>query len=144
MPGMEPATPATRPRPALGIVAWFGWVALLLVVTGLLLPRIISFVDFSERAPFSLLGILMMAELAVVFFGLTLVLQHKRAGFGFAIGISLLPVPILAGLIPLLLAMPPAAAAGWTTLMVPVGLAISAVLIITLTRPAARAWFTED
>jgi len=113
-------------------------------VTGLLLPRIIAFVDFSERAPFSLIGILMMAELAVVFFGLTLVLQHKRAGFGFAIGISLLPIPILAGLIPLLLAMPPVAAAGWTTLMVPVGLAISALLIVALTRRAARAWFTED
>jgi hypothetical protein len=144
MPGMEPATPAARPRPALGILAWFAWVTLLLLITGLLLPRIIAFVDFSERAPFSLLGILMMAELAVVFFGLTLVLQHKRAGFGFAIGISLLPVPILAGLIPLLLAMPPQAAAGWTTLMIPVGLAMSALLIITLTRPAARAWFTED
>jgi hypothetical protein len=144
MPGMEPATPAARPRPAFGILAWFAWVTVLLGITGLLLPRIIAFVDFSERAPFSLLGILMMAELAVVFFGLTLVLQHKRAGFGFAIGISLLPVPILAGLIPLLLAMPPQAAAGWTTLMIPVGLAMSALLIITLTRPAARAWFTED
>jgi hypothetical protein len=144
MPGMEPATPANRPRPALGIVAWFVWVTLLLVITGLLLPQIIAFVDFSERAPFSLVGILMMAELAVVFFGLTLVLQHKRAGFGFAIGISLLPVPILAGLIPLLLAMPPDAAAGWTTLMVPLGLAISAVLLITLTRQPSRAWFTED
>ncbi len=141
---MEPATPVARPRPALGIVAWFAWVAVLLGVTGLLLPRIIAFVDFSERAPFSLIGILMMAELAVVFFGLTLVLQHKRAGFGFAIGISLLPIPILAGLIPLLLAMPPVAAAGWTTLMVPVGLAISALLIVALTRRAARAWFTED
>ncbi|HEY7451935.1 MAG TPA: hypothetical protein VIC63_07055 [Candidatus Limnocylindria bacterium] len=141
---MEPATPVVRPRPAFGIVAWFVWVTLLLVITGLLLPQIIAFVDFSERAPFSLVGILMMAELAVVFFGLTLVLQHKRAGFGFAIGISLLPVPILAGLIPLLLAMPPAAAAGWTTLMVPIGLAISGLLLITLTRRASRAWFTED
>jgi hypothetical protein len=144
MPGMEPATPVVRPRPAFGIVAWFAWVTVLLVVTGLLLPQIIAFVDFSERAPFSLVGILMMAELAVVFFGLTLVLQHKRAGFGFAIGISLLPVPILAGLIPLLLAMPPTAAAGWTTLMVPIGLAISGLLLITLTRRASRAWFTED
>ena len=144
MPGMEPVTPATRPRLSIGIVAWFAWVTLLLVITGLLLPQIIAFVDFSERAPFSLLGILMMAELAVVFFGLTLVLQHKRAGFGFAIVISLLPVPILAGLIPLLLVLPPAAAAGWTTLMVPVGLAMSALLVITLTRPTARAWFTED
>jgi hypothetical protein len=141
---MEPATPVTRQRPALGIVAWFVWVVALLGLTGLLLPRIISFIDFSERAPFSLLGIVMMAELAVVFFGLTLVLQHKRAGFGFAIGISLLPIPILAGLVPLLLAMPPVAAAGWTTLMVPIGLAITVLLIVTLTRPGARAWFTED
>ncbi len=144
IPRVDPAAPATRQRPAFGIVAWFVWVVVLLAVTGLLLPQIIAFVDFSERAPFSLLGIVMMAELAVVFFGLTLVLQHKRAGFGFAIGISLLPVPILAGLVPLLLAMPPDAAAGWTTLFVPIGLVLSAVLILTLTRPGARAWFTED
>ncbi len=144
MAGMEPATPTVRPRPAFGIVAWFVWVAVLLGVTGVLLPQVIAFVDFSERAPFSMLGIVMMAELAVVFFGLTLVIQHKRAGRGFAIAISLLPVPILAGLIPVLLDMPPAAAAGWSTLMVPLGLAISAVLIFSLTRPGARAWFTED
>lgn len=143
MPGMDPAAPA-RQRPAIGIVAWFVWVVLLLAITSFLLPQIVAFVDFSERAPFSLLGIVMMAELAVVFFGLTLVLQHKRAGLGFAIGISLLPVPILAGLVPVLLAMPPDAAAGWTTLFVPIGLAISAVLIFTLTRQGARAWFTED
>jgi hypothetical protein len=141
---MEPATPDARPRPAFGIVAWFVWVVVLLGVTGLLLPQIIAFVDFSERAPFSLLGIVMMAELAVVFFGLTLVLQHKRAGRGFAIAISFLPVPILAGLVPVVLGMPPTAAAGWSTLMVPIGLVISAVLVFSLTRPAARAWFTED
>jgi hypothetical protein len=141
---MEPATPDARPRPAFGIVAWFAWVVVLLGVTGLLLPRIIAFVDFSERAPFSLLGIVMMAELAVVFFGLTLVIQHKRAGRAFAIAIAFLPVPILAGLVPVVLGMPPQAAAGWSTLMVPIGLAISAVLIVSLTRPSARAWFTED
>ena len=60
---MEPATPDVRPRPAFGIVAWFAWVVVLLGVTGLLLPQIIAFVDFSEKAPFSLLGIVMMAEL---------------------------------------------------------------------------------
>lgn len=143
-PTAEPATPDARPRPALGIVAWFAWVVVLLAITGLLLPQIIAFVDFSERAPFSLLGIVMMAELAVVFFGLTLVIQHKRAGRGFAIAIALLPVPILAGLVPVVLDMPPQASAGWSTLMLPIGLVISAVLVVGLTRPAARAWFTED
>ena len=143
MPDMEPAPPVMRVRPSFGMVAWFAWVGLLLAVTGLLLPQIIAYVDFSEKAPFSLLGLFMMAELAAVFFGLTLVLQHKRAGFGFALGISLLPAPILAGLVPLILAMPSEAAAGWTTLMVPLGAAISVVLILGLVRPATRSWFTE-
>lgn len=125
-------------------MAWFLWVAILLGLSGILLPQIIAFVDFSEKAPFSLLGLFMMAELAAVLFGLTLVLQHKRAGFGFALGISLLPAPIVAGLVPVLLDMPPEAAAGWTTLMLPLGAAMSVVLILGLVRPASRSWFTED
>jgi hypothetical protein len=123
---------------------WLAWAFALLAMTGLLLPQIIAFVDFSERAPFSLLGIFMMAELAAVLFGLTLVLQHKRAGFGFALGISLLPAPILAGLVPLILDMPPDAAAGWSAVMLPAGAVISLVLILGLVRPASRSWFTED
>jgi hypothetical protein len=141
---MEPAPPATRHRRSFGLSAWFVWVALLLGLTGLLLPRIIAFVDFSEKAPFSLLGLFMMAELAAVLFGLTLVLQHKRAGFGFALGISLLPAPILAGLVPVALAMPADAAAGWTTLWLPIGAAISVILIAGLARQATRSWFTEN
>lgn len=141
---MEPATPHTRQRPSFGLMAWFLWVGILLGLTGLLLPQIIAFVDFSERAPFSLLGIFMMAELAAVLFGLTLVLQHKRAGFGFALGISLLPAPILAGLVPLILDMPRDAAAGWSAVMLPAGAAISVVLILGLLRATTRSWFTED
>lgn len=141
---MEPATPHTRQRPSFGLMAWFLWVGILLGLTGLLLPQIIAFVDFSERAPFSLLGIFMMAELAAVLFGLTLVLQHKRAGFGFALGISLLPAPILAGLVPLILDMPRDAAAGWSAVMLPAGAAISVVLILGLLRAATRSWFTDD
>jgi hypothetical protein len=144
MPDMEPAPPAIRRRPSFGLMVWFVWVGLLLGLTGLLLPQIIAFVDFSEKAPFSLLGLFMMAELAAVLFGLTLVLQHKRAGFGFALGISLLPAPILAGLVPVALAMPAEAAAGWTTLMLPLGAAISVVLIAGLVRRATRSWFTEN
>jgi hypothetical protein len=40
--------------------------------------------------------------------------------------------------------MEPAAANGWYALTVPIGLVISAVLIMALLRPSARAWFTED
>ena len=140
---MEPAPTATRQRPSFGLVAWFLWVGVLLALTGILLPQIIAFVDFSEKAPFSLLGIFMMAELAAVLFGLTLVLQHKRAGFGFALGISLLPAPIVAGLVPVVLDMPSDAAAGWATLMLPLGAALSVILILGLIRPASRSWFTE-
>jgi hypothetical protein len=125
-------------------MAWFLWVGVLLGLTGILLPQIIAFVDFSEKAPFSLLGLFMMAELAAVLFGLTLVLQHKRAGLGFALGISLLPAPIVAGLVPVLLDMPQDAAAGWAALMLPLGAAISVLLILGLIRPASRSWFTED
>ena len=55
----------------------------------------------------------MMIELAAVLFGITVALQRKRIAHRFAIGIALLPVPILAGLPPVLLDMPPTAANGW-------------------------------
>ena len=44
-------------RTPLGVLLWFGWALVLLAITGLLLPKIIDFVDFSPRAPFSLLGL---------------------------------------------------------------------------------------
>ena len=135
--------PDEAPTP-IGVLLWFGWAFILLAVTGILLPRIIAFVDFSERAPFSLLGIFMMAELALVIFGVTVALQRKRVAWRFALGIALLPIPILAGLPPAVLAMPPAAATGWYALFVPIGLLVSAILLATLLRPSARAYFSED
>ncbi len=135
-------TPA-RERAPLAVRLWFGWAFFLLAVSGLLLPRIVGFVDFSERAPFSLLGLFMMVELAAVLFGITLALQRKRIGHRFAIGIAALAAPVLAGLPPLLLGLPGQAAAGWTLLLVPVGLAISVALTLGLLRPGARAWFSE-
>jgi hypothetical protein len=134
---MQPATP-------LVVRLWFGWAFLLLAVTGLLLGRIVEFIDFSERAPFSLLGIFMMLELAAVLFGITVALQRKRIAHRFAVAIAALPVPILAGLPPALLDMPPDAANGWYALFVPIGLIISVILIAGLLRPAARAYFSED
>lgn len=130
-------------RTPIGVLLWFGWSLVLLVVTGLLLPRIVGFVDFSERAPFSLLGIFMMIELAFVLFGITVALQRKRVAHRFALAIALLPAPILAGLPPTLLAMPPQAAVGWATLFVPIGVVLSALLVVLLLRPASRAYFSE-
>jgi hypothetical protein len=132
----------SAPTP-LAVRLWFGWAFLLLAITGLLLGRIIEFVDFSERAPFSLLGIFMMGELAVLIFAITVALQRKRVAHRFALVIALLAAPVLAGLPPPLLEMAPAAANGWYALFVPVGLAISLALVVGLLRPAARAWFAE-
>ncbi len=134
---------APSPPTPLGVRLWFVWAFALLAVTGLALPRIVAFIDFSERAPFSLLGIFMMVELALVLFGITVALQRKRIAWRFAIGIALLPVPILAGLPPVLFDMPSAAASGWFGLMAPIGLVISIGLIVGLTRPGARDYFSE-
>lgn len=128
----------------IGVRLWFGWAFALLAITGLFLPRIIEFVDFSEKAPFSLLGIFMMLELAAVLFGVTVAMQRKRIAHRFALGIAVLAAPILAGLPPILLNFPPAAAAGWQRLFVPVGLGITVVLVVLLLRPSSRAYFSED
>lgn len=138
----EPITNQETPMP-LSVRAWFVWAFVLLAVTGLALPRIVAFIDFSERAPFSILGIFMMVELALVLFGITVALQRKRIAHRFAIGIALLPLPILAGLPPVLFDMPPEAANGWFALMAPIGIVISVGLVVALLRPASRAYFSE-
>ena len=140
----EPApAPAPRPPTPFPVKLWFGWAFGLLIVTGLLLGRIVEFIDFSERAPFSLLGIFMMIELAAVLFGITVALQRKRIAHRFAIGIALLPIPILAGLPPVLFEMPPTATNGWYALAVPIGALISAALVIGLLREGSRRYFSE-
>ena len=138
-------TETERPMPPmpLAVRLWFVWAFVLLALSGLLLPRIVEFIDFSERAPFSLLGIFMMVELAAVLFGITVALQRKRIAYRFALGIALLSVPILAGLPPILLRMPPIASNGWYTLTVPIGLLISVGLLIGLLREPSRAYFSE-
>ena len=137
------AQPSAQPAAPTPVRLWFAWAFTLLGVTGLLLGRIVEFIDFSERAPFSLLGIFMMVELALVLFGITTALQRKRIAHRFAIAIALLPVPILAGLPPVLLEMPPAAAFGWYVLTVPLGAVLSVVLVVGLLRASARQYFSE-
>jgi hypothetical protein len=140
-PEQEPGPPQPMP---IGVRLWFIWAFVLLAGTGILLPRIIEFVDFSERAPFSLLGIFMMLELAALLFGITVAMQRKRIGHRFAIGIAVLAAPMLGGLPPILLDFPPEATAGWQALFIPVGLVISVVLVVALLRPRSRAYFSED
>jgi hypothetical protein len=67
---MEDATRdgETGPKMPLAVRLWFVWAFALLAITGLLLGRVVEFIDFSERAPFSLLGIFVMLELAAVLF----------------------------------------------------------------------------
>jgi hypothetical protein len=144
----EPRVPDQEESPAppmpIGVRLWFVWAFVLLAITGILLPRIIEFVDFSQKAPFSLLGIFMMAELAALLFAITVAMQRKRIAHRFAIGIAILAAPILAGLPPILLDFPPKAAAGWQGLFIPLGLLISVVLVVGLLRPGSRAYFSED
>ena len=128
----------------LGVRLWFVWAFALLAITGLLLGRIVQFVDFSERAPFSLLGIFMMVELALLLFGITVALQRKRVAHRLAIAIGFLAVPVLGGLPPALLEFPPEAANGWYAITIPLGAVITVALVIGLVRPTARAWFSED
>ncbi len=142
-PGQPPAEPPRGPIPW-GVRLWFAWAFVLLAGTGIFLPQIIEFVDFSQKAPFSLLGIFMMFELAVLLFGITVAMQRKKIGLRFAIGIAVLAAPMLAGLPPVLLHFPPKSTAGWQALFIPVGLAITAVLVVWLLRPASRAYFSED
>lgn len=138
--------PREDPEPGATPVAvrvWFAWAFGLLAITGLLLGRIVQFIDFSERAPFSILGIFMMLELAAVLFGVTTALQRKKIAHRFAVGIAFLPVPILAGLPPVLLDFPPQAANGWYLLTVPLGALLTVGLVVGLLRPAARDYFSE-
>jgi hypothetical protein len=128
----------------IGVRLWFIRAFVLLAGTGILLPRIIEFVDFSERAPFSLLGIFMMLVLAGLLFGITVAMQRKRIGHRFAIGIAILAAPMLAGLPPVLLVCAPIAVAGWQALFIPVGVVIRIVLIVGLVRRSSRGYYSVD
>ncbi|MBA4169759.1 MAG: hypothetical protein H0X68_05070 [Chloroflexi bacterium] len=132
-----------QPPMPLAVRLWFVWAFALLGLTGLFLGRIVEFVDFSERAPFSILGIFMMIELALILFGITVAIQRKRIALRFAIGIALLAVPVLAGLPPVLLNMPATAASGWFILLAPIGAIISIGLVIGLVRQSSRTYFSE-
>ncbi len=127
----------------LSVRLWFVWAFILLAITGLLLGRIVEFIDFSERAPFSLLGIFMMVELALVLFGITVALQRKRIAHRFAIGIALLPCPGLGRAAPGTAGLSASRRQWVVRTHGALGALVSVVLVVGLLRDSARAWFSE-
>jgi cytochrome bd-type quinol oxidase subunit 1 len=102
---------------------------LLLGFVALTLPLV---VEQAVEVPVSVLGLLWMLLLAYLIFTLTLILQRKQAGWGLSIGLATLSLPLVAVLY------------GWAGLAgALLGLALAAVLFISLRRRAVRDWFSE-
>jgi hypothetical protein len=102
---------------------------LLLALVALTLPLV---VEEAVEAPVSPLGLLWMLLLAYLIFTLTLILQRKQAGWGLSIGLATLSLPLVAVLY------------GWAGLAgALLGLALAAILFISLRRRAVREWFSE-
>ena len=105
----------------------YGFAVLALV--GLTLPLVVA---EAVEAPVSPLGIVDMLLLAYLIFTLTLVLQRKQAGYGLALGLASLSVPLVAIMY---------LAAG--TIGALIALVVAVVVIWSLRRPASRGWFIE-
>lgn len=75
-----------------GIRLFLGYAVLILVGIGLSLRFV---VDEAIAAPVSPLGILVMVLLAYTIFTTTLVIQRKQAGFGLALGLASLTIPLV-------------------------------------------------
>jgi hypothetical protein len=112
--------------PGVRVILAFGFVLLALV--GLTLPLV---VNQAVTAPISELGLLWMLLLAYLVFTLTLILQRKQAAWLLSVGLATLSLPLIAILY---FWAPPAALAG---------LALAAVLFLSLRGSRTRAWYSE-
>ena len=101
----------------------------MLAFLGLTLPRIIN---EAVDAPVSPIGLLWMLLLAYLVFTITLVLQRKQAGFGLAVGLVTLTLPLIP-ILGLFAGVPGAL----------IGIVVSVGLFWALRRPGVRAWFSE-
>jgi hypothetical protein len=109
------------------LVLAFGFT--LLAAVGLTLPLVIN---EAVEAPVSPLGLLWMLLLAYLVFTLTLILQRKQAAWLLSLGLASLSVPLAVILFE------------WAGVIgAAVGVALAIVLFAFLTRPKARAWYTE-
>ena len=109
------------------IVLAFGFV--LLAALGLTLPLVVS---QAVTAPISELGLLWMLLLAYLVFTLTRILQRKQAAWGLSLGLASLSVPLAVGLYL------------WAGIVGGVfGVALTALLFVSLRSDRARAWYSE-
>jgi hypothetical protein len=105
----------------------------LLILVGIALS-LRTIVDQATLAPVSFQGVVVMILLAYTIFTTTLVIQRKQAGFGLAIGLATLTIPLV-----LLLAISPVHPA------FPVfAAAFSLLLFRGLLRPEVRAYLSEE
>ncbi len=102
---------------------------LILAAIGVALPAV---VDLAIGAPITFSGIVVMTLLAYTIFTLTLVLQRKRAGRGFALGLASLTVPVV-----------PVLAFGGLILQAAVVAGVATGLLYGLLRPDVRGYLTE-
>ena len=114
----------------LGVKVFLVYAFLILAGIGLSLRWV---VDQAISAPISPVGVITMVLLAYTIFTTTLVLQRKEAARTLALGLVSLTIPA----IPLLVL------AGLWPFAIPV-LVLSVVLFRTMTRPAVRAWLSEQ
>jgi len=112
-----------------GVRLFVAYGVVVLALIGLALPGIVS---LAVEAPVTGPGLVAMLLLAYTVFTLTLVLQRKRAAYWFALGLSSLTLPLVAGLL-LLGALP------WAV----VGGALAVGLFVGLAQPAARRYFDQ-
>lgn len=113
----------------LGIRIFLVYGFLILAAIGVALPAV---VELAVGMSITFTGVVVMTLLAYTIFTLTLVLQRKQAGRGFAIGLVSLAVPV----VPVLLL-------GGFVLQAVVVAAVAAVLLYGLLRPDVRGYLTE-
>lgn len=120
------STVRSMPR---SIVGFLVYALVILAAIGISLPYV---VDLAIAAPVSLPGIVVMVLLAYTIFTITLILQRKEAARTLALGLSTLPVPLVAWMLVV------------GQLIAAVFLAsLAALLIRGLRGPAARAFLSE-
>jgi hypothetical protein len=102
---------------------------LIMAAIGVALPAV---VELAVGMSITFTGVVVMTLLAYTVFTLTLVLQRKQAGRGFALGLASLTVPVV-----------PVLAFGGLFLQAGVVAGVAAVLLYGLLRPDVRGYLTE-
>ena len=113
----------------LGIRLFLLYGFVILAAIGVALPAV---VELAVGMSITFTGVVVMTLLAYTIFTLTLVLQRKQAGRGFALGLASLAVPV----VPVLLF-------GGLVLQAAVVAGVAAVLLYGLLRPEVRGYLTE-